>query len=235
MSSDGKEVQFRTQRYRYYDYLMVAFVTVLICANFIGAAKITEINGFVFGAGILFFPLSYLFGDILTEVYGYARSRKVVWAGFGAMAFASVMTWVVLKLPPASGWPHQSAYETALGNTPRIVFASMIAYFCGEFTNSYTLAKMKLFTSGRKLWTRTIGSTITGEAVDSLIFYPVAFLGVWQPSLVLQVMLGNYALKVIWEVLATPMTYKIVAHLKRVEQEDYYDRDTNFTPFSIQI
>lgn len=220
--------------YRYYDLVMASFVTVLLCANVIGAAKVAEIGGFVFGAGVLFFPISYVFGDIMTEVYGYARARKVVWAGFGALAFASFMSWAILAFPPAPGWPHQEAYETVFGATPRIVLASLIAYFSGEFCNSYVLAKMKLVTKGRQLWSRTIGSTIVGEAVDSAIFYPIAFLGVWETDLVWRVMLSNYALKVLWETVMTPLTYRIVNFLKRVEREDYFDRDTNFTPFSLQ-
>ena len=220
--------------YRYYDLVMAAFVTVLLCANVIGAAKVAEIGGFVFGAGVLFFPISYVFGDVLTEVYGYARARKVVWAGFGALAFASFMSWAILAFPPAEGWPHQGAYETVFGSTPRIVLASLMAYFSGEFCNSYVLAKMKLASEGRQLWTRTIGSTIVGEAVDSAIFYPVAFFWVWEPELLWRVMVSNYLLKVLWEALMTPFTYRVVNFLKRAESEDYFDRDTNFTPFSLQ-
>ena len=220
--------------YRYYDLVMAAFVTVLLCANVIGAAKVAQIGSFTFGAGVLFFPISYVFGDVLTEVYGYARARKVVWAGFAALAFASFMSWAILAFPPAPGWPHQEAHETVFGATPRIVLASLIAYFSGEFCNSYVLAKMKLFTRGRQLWARTIGSTIFGEAVDSAIFYPVAFLGVWETELVWQVMVTNYVLKVLWETAMTPFTYRIVNFLKRAEGEDFFDRDTNFTPFSLQ-
>jgi uncharacterized integral membrane protein (TIGR00697 family) len=223
-----------SRQYRYYDLVMAAFVTVLLCANLIGAAKVARLWGFTFGAGVLFFPISYVFGDVLTEVYGYARARKVVWAGFGALGFASFMSWAVLAFPPAPGWPHQAAYETVFGGTPRIVFASLVAYFAGEFCNSYVLAKMKIFTSGRLLWTRTIGSTIVGEAVDSLVFYPLAFLGLWETDLVVQVMLTNYTLKVLWEVVMTPLTYRVVNFLKRAEAEDYFDRDTNFTPFSLE-
>ncbi len=220
--------------YRYYDLVMAAFVTVLLCANLIGAAKVASVGGFAFGAGVLFFPISYVFGDILTEVYGYARARKVVWAGFGALIFASFMSSAVLAFPPAPGWPHQDAFETVFRGTPRIVAASMVAYFAGEFCNSYVLAKMKVRTEGRWLWTRTIGSTMVGEGVDSLLFYPLAFLGVWSPDLVVRVMLTNYALKVGWETVLTPATYRIVGFLKRAEDEDYYDRQTNFTPFSLQ-
>ena len=220
--------------YRYYDLVMAAFVTVLLCANLIGAAKVAQVAGFTFGAGVLFFPISYVFGDVLTEVYGYARARKVVWAGFAGLAFASFMSWAILAFPPAPGWPHQAAYETVFGATPRIVLASLVGYFCGEFCNSYVLAKMKIVTSGRLLWTRTIGSTIVGEAVDSAVFYPLAFLGAWETDLVLRVMAANYLLKVLWEVVMTPFTYRVVNFLKRVESEDYYDRTTNFTPFSLQ-
>lgn len=220
--------------FRYYDLIMAAFVTILLCSNFIGASKVCTVWGVTFGAGVLFFPISYIFGDILTEVYGYARSRKVVWAGFGAMAFASFMAWFILALPPAKGWDNQTAYETVFGGTPRLVLASFVAYFVGEFANSFTLAKMKIWTKGRRLWTRTVGSTIVGEAVDSAIFYPLAFLGIWNTHLVIEVMITNYMMKVGWEVLMTPLTYKVVHFLKEKEQEDYYDYETNFTPFSIQ-
>ena len=224
--------------YRYYDFILGAFVCVLLCSNLIGPAKVATVNlpligDFTFGAGVLFFPISYVFGDILTEVYGYARARRVIWSGLTALVFASIMATVVVKLPPAATWRGQEAYESIFGQTPRIVFASITAFFCGEFVNSYTLAKMKIWTNGNALWSRIIGSTIAGEGVDTLVFYPAAFLFVWDTSQVLTVMAGNYTLKVLWEVLATPLTYKIVAALKRAEHEDYYDRDTNFTPFSI--
>lgn len=227
--------QVRRRVYKYYDLVMALFVTILLCSNVIGAAKVAAVWGFTFGAGVLFFPVSYIFGDILTEVYGYARARKVVWAGFGAIIFASFMSWVVVSLPPADGWNDQRAYQTVFGQTPRIVFASLIAFFAGEFANSFVLAKMKVKTGGRFLWARTIGSTIVGEGVDSLVFYPVAFLGVWDRSLVLQVMLSNYMIKVLWEAAVTPVTYQVVGFLKRAEQEDYYDINTNFTPFSIEV
>jgi len=183
---------------------------------------------------VLFFPISYIFGDVLTEVYGYARARKVVWAGFAALVFAAFMSLVVIRFPPAPGWQGQAAIESVFGSTWRIVAASLVAYFCGEFCNSYVLAKMKVKSAGRHLWMRTIGSTILGEAVDSLIFYPAAFLGVWPRELVLQVMIGNYFAKVLWEIVNTPVTYRIVGFLKRAEREDYFDRATNFTPFSLE-
>jgi uncharacterized integral membrane protein (TIGR00697 family) len=220
--------------YRYYDLITAAFVTILLCSNLIGVSKACRVGGVTFGAGTLFFPISYLFGDVLTEVYGYARSRRVVWAGFGAMAFASFMSWAVVALPPAPEWTHQAALETMFGSTPRIVFASLIAYFFGEFVNSFTLAKMKIMTGGRHLWMRTIGSTLVGELADSAIFYPLAFWGLWPVSLVIQVMISNYLIKVLWEAAMTPVTYRIVNFLKKAENEDYFDRDTDFTPFSIQ-
>ena len=221
------------KEYRYYDLIMAAFVTILLCSNLIGASKVCTVKGFTFGAGILFFPLSYLFGDILTEVYGYAASRKVVWAGFAAMIFATFMCWFVVMLPPAQGWLEQGAYESVFGQTYRIVAASLAAYFVGEFANSFVLAKMKIMTRGKWLFTRAIGSTIVGEGVDSIIFYPLAFYGIWPTNLVIQVMITNYVIKVVWETIMTPFTYKVVGFLKRAEQEDYYDYQTNFTPFKL--
>lgn len=225
--------------YRYYDLVMAGFVCVLLCSNLIGPAKVAEldlpvIGTFAFGAGVLFFPIAYVFGDILTEVYGYARARRVVWAGFAALAFASFMAWVVVQLPPAAGWPNQAAYETIFGATPRIVAASLIAFWAGEFVNSYVLARMKVWSGGRGLWARMIGSTGIGQGVDTLIFYPVAFYGVWPNSLLVSVMVANYLLKVGWEIVALPFTYRIVAWLKRVENEDYFDRRTDFNPFTLK-
>lgn len=214
---------------------MASFVTVLLCSELIGAAKLSTVWGFTFGSGVLFFPISYIFNDVLTEVYGYARARKVVWAGFGAIIFASIMSYIVVKLPPAMGWDGQPAYESVFGNTPRIVIASITAFFIGEFANSFVLAKMKVWTSGKFLWMRTIGSTIVGEAVDSIIFYPLAFYGVWSNDQVVQVLITNYALKCGWEAVVTPFTYIVVNFLKKAEHEDYFDRDTNFTPFSLEI
>ena len=229
------------RQYRYYEFVMVAFVVVLVCSNLIGPAKIVQVDWPVvgvltFGAGVLFFPISYVFGDILTEVYGYARSRRVIWAGFAALAFASFMAWVVVSLPPAPFWKHQGAYEVAFGAAWRISLASMIAYFCGEFVNSFVLAKMKILTEGKWLWSRTIGSTIFGEGVDSLLFYPLAFYGtgIIPDDKLPTVMLAQFVTKVAVEILFTPVTYGIVGWLKRNEHEDYYDRDTRFTPFSLK-
>ena len=233
-----------TQRreYKYYEFVMAAFVTILICSNLIGPAKIARLDlpvlgTVIFGAGVLFFPISYVFGDILTEVYGYARSRRVIWSGFAALAFASFMAWVVVQLPPAAAWKNQAAYEIAFGSTWRISLASMVAYFCGEFVNSFVLAKMKIATQGRYLWTRTIGSTLFGEGVDSLIFYPLAFYGtgIIPDELLPTVMFTQFIAKVSVEVVFTPVTYAIVGWLKRAENEDYYDRGTRFTPFSLKV
>ena len=229
------------RQYRYYEFVMAAFVTVLICANLIGPAKISQIElplvgTLIFGAGVLFFPISYVFGDILTEVYGYARARRVIWAGFAGLAFASFMAYVVVALPPAPFWKNQQAYEIAFGQAWRVAGASMIAYFCGEFVNSYVLARMKIATAGKWLWTRTIGSTIVGEAVDSALFYPLAFYGtgIIPNDRLIQVMLFQFVAKVAVEVVFTPVTYKVVAYLKRAENEDYYDRNTDFSPFTLR-
>ena len=230
-----------TRQYKYYEFVMAAFVTILVCSNLIGPAKIAQVEApilgaITFGAGVLFFPISYVFGDILTEVYGYARSRRVIWAGFAGLAFASFMAAVVVALPPAPFWTHQAAYEIAFGQAWRVALASMIAYFCGEFVNSFVLARMKILTAGRWLWTRTIGSTIFGEGVDSLLFYPLAFYGtgIIPDEKLALVMVSQFVAKVAVEVLFTPVTYAVVGWLKRVENEDYYDRDTDFTPFSLR-
>lgn len=230
----------QARQFRYYELVMAAFVIVLICSNLIGPAKIAQIDlpllgAVTFGAGVLFFPISYVFGDILTEVYGYARARRVIWAGFAGLGFASFMAAAVVALPPAPFWNNQSAYEIAFGSTWRIVLASMCAYFCGEFVNSYVLAKLKIITAGRWLWTRTIGSTIFGEAVDSLLFYPLAFYGagIIPDDKLPLVMLSQFLIKVGVEVVFTPVTYKVVSVLKRAEREDYYDRNTDFNPFSL--
>jgi uncharacterized integral membrane protein (TIGR00697 family) len=234
-------MQHPHRSYRYYEFVMVAFVVVLVCSNLIGPAKIASIDlplwgPYVFGAGVIFFPISYIFGDILTEVYGYARARRVIWAGFGALIFASIMASIVVALPPAPFWKHQHAYEIAFGNAWRVVAASMIAYACGEFVNSFVLAKLKIWTEGRALWMRTIGSTIFGEAVDSAIFYPLAFYGtgIIPNEMLPQVMVAQFVTKTLVEVAFTPLTYLVVGFLKRHEQEDYYDRDTNFNPFKLQ-
>ena len=226
------------KRYRYYDFVMAAFVAVLLLSNLIGAAKLSVIElpvfgNVIYGAGILFFPLSYVIGDVLTEVYGYARARRVVWAGFGGLIFMSLMAWVVVSLPAAESWEDQPAYEAVFGQTPRIVLASILAFWSGEFANAYVLARMKIWTRGRYLWTRTIGSTVVGQGVDSLIFYPIAFYGIWENNTLFYVILFNCFFKITIEVIMTPVTYLVVGYLKKKENEDFYDTDTNFTPFSV--
>jgi uncharacterized integral membrane protein (TIGR00697 family) len=235
------EKQDSSRKFKYYDLIMAAFVTVLLCSNLIGVHKVSHVNlpfygEYIFGAGVLFFPISYLFGDVLTEVYGYARSRKVIWAGFGALIFASLMSFVVTTLPAAKTMSaeQQQAVNMIFGQTPRIVLASLTAFWMGEFVNSFVLAKIKLFTQGRFLWVRTISSTIFGEMVDSLIFYPIAFYGAWSNEQLISVMIGNYFIKVLWETFATPLTYLVVNFLKKAEHEDYYDKDTNFNPFTLE-
>ncbi|GGE01734.1 transporter [Polymorphobacter glacialis] len=221
---------------RYYDFVMAAFVTILICSNLIGAGKPAQVTlpllgAVTFGAGILFFPLGYVLGDVMTEVYGYARARRVVWAGFAASIFAAGMAWVVVSLPPSPAWTGQPALAEVFGQVPRIFFASILAFWAGEMANAFTLARMKVLTSGKHLWTRTIGSTVVGQGVDSLIFYPVAFLGVWPTKLVVAVMFTNYLLKVLWEVVLTPVTYRVIAFFKRAEGLDVFDTKTDFSPF----
>ena len=230
----------QTRTYKYYDFCMAAFVCILLCSNLIGPAKATTIHlpiigSITFLAGVLFFPISYFFGDIFTEVYGYGRDRRVVWAGFAALLFASIMAATVVALPPAPHWiDKQSAVEAVFGSTPRIIAGSISAFWCGSFVNSYVLAKLKLLTRGRWLWTRTVGSTMCGEAVDSAIFYTVAFYGNIPVSELIGLACTQYVLKVLWEILSTPLTYSLVNWLKRVENEDYFDRETNFTPFTLK-
>ncbi len=229
------------KQYKYYDFIMAAFAVVLVCSNLIGPGKITQINApivgtLTFGAGIMFFPISFIFGDILTEVYGYAASRRVIWAGFAGLAFASLMAWVIVALPPAPEWHDQAAYQSVFGSTGRIALASLVSFVAGEFVNSFVLAKMKILTQGRWLWSRTIGSTIFGEAVDSILFFPLAFYGSGEfPDAMLpKIIVAQFSAKVLVEVAFTPFMYKIVAFLKRAENEDYYDTKTDFSPFTLK-
>ena len=229
--------------FRYYDFLMAGMVAVLLCSNLIGPAKVCTIDlpllgSATFGAGNLFFPISYIFGDVLTEVYGYARSRRAIWAGFGAMIFATLMTEFILWVPPSPTEPFsaqlQPALEIAFGGNWRIVIASIFAYWVGDFVNSFVMAKLKLVTEGRWLWTRAWGSTVCGQAVDSTLFYPIAFAGIWTNQSLWQVIEFNFLFKVGVEVAFTPITYAVVGFLKRAEGVDTYDRDTQFTPFSLR-
>jgi queuosine precursor transporter len=225
--------------FRYYDYVMAAFVAILLLSNIIGAAKrsvvdLPIIGEWPFGAGVMFFPLSYVIGDMLTEVYGYARARRVIWTGFAALAFMAFMAWVVVALPPAPGWTGQEAYEQVFGNSWRIVIASMLAFWVGEFANSVVLAKLKLKDNGRRMGLRFVASTFVGQGLDSLIFYPVAFYGLegWPTDALFQTVLSQWAIKTGWEILLLPITIAIVTWLKRREGVDVYDRGTDFSPFA---
>ncbi len=242
MSEHTKRIEGQAggrRHFRYLDYLMAAFVAILLLSNLIGASKpsyVTLPGGmeWSFGAGVLFFPVSYIIGDVLTEVYGYANARRVIWTGFAALIFMAFMAAVVVALPPADGWPGQEAYEFVFGNSWRIVAASMLAFWVGEFANSFVLAKLKLITGGRFLWVRTIGSTIVGQGLDSLIFYPLAFYGLagWPPEQLVQVVISQWLIKTVWEAALTPVTYGVVGFLKRREGVDVFDSDTDFSPFA---
>jgi len=229
--------------YRYYDLVVGGFVTVLLCSNLIGAGKTVHLSlpfgsSLSFGAGNLFFPVSYIFGDVLTEVYGYARARRAIWCGFGALLFATLMSYLIISLPADPDEPFnrvlQPALEVVFGGTGRIALGSVLAFWLGDFVNSYILARMKVATGGRFLWARTIGSTVAGQLVDSIVFYPVAFGGIWTAETLSKIIIFNWALKVTVEVVFTPMTYAVVNALKRAEHEDYFDVDTKFTPFSLE-
>lgn len=250
--------------FRHYDLVMAAFVAILLLSNIIGAAKLTFVEvpfwpkgmwpapdgTFIYGAGILFFPLGYVIGDVLTEIYGFGKARRVIWVGTAAMLFLAFMSFVVTALPPFAGWECagsgtlamksgatdpgaicQQTYESVFGSTWRIVVASIVAFWAGEFVNSFVMAKMKVWTKGRALWSRTIGSTFVAQGVDSVIFYPIAFYGIWTTQAVLTVMVTNWALKVVWEAVLTPVTYLVVNKLKAAEGVDLFDVDTDFSPF----
>lgn len=229
--------------YRFYDALLSASVAVLLCANLIGPGKTVAVDvpfagRLSFGAGNIFFPISYIFGDIFAEVYGYGRARKAIWLGFGAMAFATLMSATVIHLPPDPSEPFnrvlQPAIEVVFGNTWRISLASLCAYWAGDFVNSFVMARMKVLTGGRHLWTRTVGSTVAGQLVDSCIFYPLSFFGIWTGRTLVIIVIHNWLFKVLVEVVFTPATYVIVGRLKRAEREDYFDRNTNFSPFALE-
>jgi uncharacterized integral membrane protein (TIGR00697 family) len=221
------------KNYKYLGTISVFFVSVLLISN-VASTKIVDFGWFTFDGGTLLFPLSYIFGDILTEVYGYKRARGVIWLGFFCALLMSIVFVIVGKLPPAPGWENQASYDAILGLTPRIILASLVAYMCGSFSNSLILAKMKLWTKGKHLWARTIGSTVVGELVDSALFILIAFVGILPSSLLLTLIISNYIFKTLVEVVLTPVTYKVVKFLKKNENEDYYDKDTNFNPFAVK-
>ncbi len=222
-----------TQRYRYLDLFTLGFVVVLLISNLIGP-KICALGPLRPSAAEFFFPLTYICGDVFTEVYGYGVSRRAIWMGFFSMALLAAMGQLAVVLPPALEWHGQEAYATVFSLVPRFAFASLIAYWAGEFTNSYTLARLKLITGGRWLWTRTVGSTIAGQAVDTSVLVVIAFVGMQPPAMLLRIILSSYCIKVAVEVVATPLTYLVVGWLKRAESVDVFDRGTNFNPFALE-
>jgi uncharacterized integral membrane protein (TIGR00697 family) len=219
-------------KYKYLDTLTILFVVVLLVSNLV-AQKLCRVGPLTLSGAQLLFPITYIFGDIFTEVYGYAASRRAIWIGFFASALLSIMGAIAVALPPAEGWHNQAAFATVFGFIPRLVAASLIAYWAGEFTNSYTMAKMKLLTRGRWLWTRTVGSTVSGQAVDTVIVVLIAFWGSASGRTLVALIISAYVGKVVYEVLATPLTYAIVGWLKRTEQTDTFDQQESFNPFAI--
>lgn len=218
---------------KYFLYVAILFVAVLMISNTV-AVKLFQIGPFFFTGAIMIFPISYVFGDILTEVYGYRASRKIIWAGFISLIFMSVVYYLVQLLPPAPFWPNQGAYEAILGLVPRIVLGSIIGYFAGEFSNSYVLSKLKIWTKGKHLWARTISSTVVGEAVDTILFALIGFAGIIPWSNLMLVILSGYVVKVLIEVLLTPVTYIVVRKLKQLENIDTYDYGVNYNPFQLK-
>jgi uncharacterized integral membrane protein (TIGR00697 family) len=221
------------RNFKYLNLITAFFVAVLLISNIV-STKVVEFGYFTFDGGTLLFPISYIFDDVLTEVYGYSEARKVIWIGFLCAGMMSLIVWIIGVLPSNSEWTNQAAYNTILGTTPRIVLASLLAYCAGSFSNSFILSKMKILTKGKWLWTRTIGSTIVGEGVDTLIFIGVAFMGIYSIPLLISIVISNYVFKVGFEVVVTPVTYKVVAFLKNVEKVDMYDYGTNYNPFVLQ-
>jgi uncharacterized integral membrane protein (TIGR00697 family) len=224
-------VSSTARSYKYLDALTTAFVVILLVSNLI-AQKVCLIGPFAVSGAVLLFPLTYIFGDVFTEVYGYAASRRAIWLGFFGTALLYVIGAIVIALPSAPGWPNQQAFATVFGFIPRILAASLIAFWAGEFANSYTMARLKLITNGRKLWTRTIGSTVVGQAVDTVLVIALTFGGIYPVRTLLNIMATGYALKVGYEVIATPLTYLVINWLKRSEHSDAFDRHQSFNPFS---
>lgn len=226
-------VQARDLRtYRHYDTMLSIFIVVLLISNLVGQ-KICNIWGFYISGAELLFPITYIFGDVFTEVYGYAASRKAIWLGFVANGLLAVMGLITVWLPPAPTWKNQAAFATVFEQIPRLIVASLVAYWCGEFANSFTLAKMKLWTGGRMLWTRTVGSTVVGQLVDTVILVAIGFTGTASLAVLARLAASAYVGKVIYEVVATPATYAVVGFLKRSEGLDAFDFKSNFNPFHL--
>ncbi len=228
------EQKMSTKIYKYFDAVAVLFVTALLTANII-AVKLIDIRGLILPAAVIIFPISYIVGDVLTEVYGYRLARRVIWLGFAGNLLMVVAIWIGGRLPSAPFWQGQEAYNTILGFTPRLLVASFIAYLVGEFLNSFVLAKMKIATAGRWLWSRTIGSTLVGQLADSSIFISLAFLGVLPGPQLVKLIIAQWLFKSIYEALATPLTYLVVNTLKQLEGVDVYDRDTDFNPMKVTV
>lgn len=222
----------QNRAYKYYDLIAIFFVVALITANII-AVKLVDLGGFILPAAVIIFPISYIIGDVLTEVYGYRLARRVIWLGFAGNLFMVIAIWLGGRLPAASFWGDQAAYDTILGFTPRLLFASFIAYLAGEFLNSFVLAKMKIATNGRWLWSRTITSTLVGQLVDSALFISLAFAAILPPAEIIRLVITQWLFKSIYEAVATPFTYWVVNALKRAENEDFYDRETDFNPLKL--
>ncbi len=217
--------------FRFFDLLLAIFVVVLLISNLVGQ-KICAFGPFRISGAQLLFPITYIFGDVFTEVYGYAASRRAIWIGFLASGLLAIMGVITVALPPAPDWPNQAAFATVFNFIPRLVVASLIAFWCGEFANSYVMAKMKIMTRGRHLWTRTVGSTVVGQAVDTVVLMVLAFGGTLNAKLIVTLILSGYLGKVLYEVLATPLTYLVVNFLKRREGIDPLDEGTSFNPFA---
>lgn len=218
---------------KYFSIVSGFFVATLLISNTV-SSKLISVGPLVLAGGIIIFPITYIFGDVLTEVYGYKRSRKIIWTGFAALGLMSIVYWAVGLLTPAPGWENQTAYQSILGIVPRIAVASLIGFWAGEFVNSYVLAKMKIWTKGRHLWMRTIGSTLAGEGIDTALFVLIGFAGVFPTNTLIAALISGYVVKVLYEVLATPATYKIIAFLKRAEGCDHFDYETDFNPFILR-
>ncbi len=227
----GGALETPSHRYRLYDLCVNVFIAVLLVSNLVGS-KMCNVGPFRISAAQAFFPITYIFGDIFTEVYGYAGSRRAIWMGFFANILMTLLTSLALWLPAAPDWPHQSSFEVVFGVVPRFVLASLVAYWAGEFTNSYVMAKMKVRSGGRHLWMRTIGSTVAGQFVDTVVIITIAFAGTTSLSNMANMVFSGYFGKVLYEAAMTPVTYAVVGYLKRVERVDVYDRSTDFSPFA---
>ena len=217
---------------RYYYAIAMLYVSMLLISNTL-AIKLISLSSFIIPAGILCFPLSYLLNDVIVEIYGYEKTRNVIWLGFICLGLMTLLYTLAVYLPPASFWQDQKEFEKFFSQIPRITLASFFAYLVGSFLNAYVMSRMKIYTAGKKLWTRTIGSTIIGEGADSLVFNLIAFYGVFPNQSLIQIIISGFVLKTLYEILMTPLTYKAISYLKRAEEEDKFDKGVNYNPFKI--